>query len=337
MKRVAVIGNGNWATAIAKVIANNITASNDFNHELLLYVHEEIYQQQKLSEYINAIKSNPIYLPGIRLPDNIKAVTETDEINEADVLVICLPCRYMDSIKNIKPKKGSFAISLSKGFISVDKDLYTPSEYIKKLLGIECACLCGANIANEVAIDHLSESTVGYTHKDQIGYLEWMFDSETFRPRIIPYDRGIEIAGALKNVVSLGVGIIQGMEWGCNTKAMMFRKGLVESEKLCKLMKGTYLIYESCGIGDVFTSCTEGRNYKCGINMAKRRCQSADIEKEMGGQRLEGPETVKLIIEWLEANNKDISKFPVFQSIHRICFLGEAPEYLYTVLKKSSE
>ncbi|ELA40993.1 glycerol-3-phosphate dehydrogenase (NAD(+)) [Vittaforma corneae ATCC 50505] len=337
MKKVAVIGNGNWGTTVSRLIANNITATQDFDSELLLWVHEEMYQHQKLSEYINALRTNPIYLPGVRLPDNIRAVTSFDEINEADIFVICLPCKFLDTIKEIKPKKGSFAINLSKGLILKDEKLYTPSEYIESILKIECASLCGANIAIEVATEQLSECTVGYTDKDQINCLEWMFDNDYFRPRIIPHDIGIEICAALKNIVSLGFGIIEGMEWGSNTKAMLFRKGLVEMERFCKLMKGKFLVLESCCIGDLLTSCLNGRNFRCGMQMAKDRCKSAEIEKKMGGQKLEGPETVMMINSWLEANNMEIRNFPVFQAIHRICFLGEAPEFLHSVLKKSGE
>jgi glycerol-3-phosphate dehydrogenase (NAD+) len=337
MKRIAIVGCGNWGTAISKLIANNIIASDDFNPEVLLWVYEEIYQNQKLSDYINAIRSNPIYLPGVRLPENIRAVTGFDEINQADVLVICLPCRFLDVIKQIKPKNGAFALNLSKGLILNYKKLCTPSQYIKNLLNIECASMCGANIASDVALDQLSESTLGYTKNEQISYLEWMFDCDTFRPRIIPYDIGIEICGALKNIVSLAVGIVEGMDWGSNTQSMAFRKGFVEMERFCKLMKCKFFIYESCCIGDLFTSCRGGRNYRCGIEMARNRCCSCDVESEMGGQKLEGPETVRMIAEWMVANDMEISKFPVFQAIHRICFLGEAPEYLHSVLKKSSE
>lgn len=335
--KIAVIGNGSWGTAIAKVIANNIAVSDNFDPELLLYVREETYENQKLSEYINELRINPIYLPGVKLPDNILAVTSYDDIKNADVYVICLPCKYLDTIKDLKPKSGSFAVNLAKGLILKDKKLCTPTEHIKSILKIECACLYGANLAVEVATDQLSETTIGYTEKDQVNCLECMFDSETFRPRIIPYEIGMEISAALKNVVSLGFGIAEGMGWGSNTKSMMFRKGLVEIDKFCKLMKGKFMVYESCGIGDLLASCMGGRNFKCGAEMGRKRCSSADVEGKMGGQKLEGPQTVKMLVSWLEVNELEVNEFPVLQAIYRICFQGEAPEHLHSVLKKSSE
>lgn len=337
MKKVAVIGNGSWGTAVARIIANNVVTTSNFDPEVLLFVHDEMYQNQKLSEYINELRLNPIYLPGVKLPENILAVTDMGKISQADVYVICLPCKYLDVIKDIKPKQGSFAVNLSKGLILKDKKLCTPSEHIKDLLKIECACLYGANLAVEVATDHLSETTIGYTNKEQVNCLEWMFESESFRPRIIPYEIGMEVSAALKNVVSLGFGIAEGMEWGSNTKAMVFRKGLVEIDKFCKLMNGRFMVYESCGIGDLLTSCMGGRNYTCGVEMGRNRCSSDDVEKKLNGQKLEGPETVKMLNEWLEVNGMAIHNFPILQAVHRICFLGEAPEYLHSVLKKSTE
>ncbi|KAM0681759.1 hypothetical protein GINT2_000274 [Glugoides intestinalis] len=335
MKKVAIVGNGNWGSAIAKIIANNIIGCTSFDPEVLLWVHEEIYQNQKLSEYINAFKLNPIYLPGIKLPQNLLATTDFDLINNADIIVICLPTRFLDIIRNIKPKEGTFAINLSKGLIFKDQRLYMPSEYIRSILKIDCACLMGPNIAIEVATDSLSECTVGYTNKKQLNCLEWMFDSHYFKPKFIPYDIGIEICGGLKNVISIGFGIADGMEWGSNTKAIVFRKGLVEIERFSKVVDAKFLILESCCIGDLLTSCLSGRNFRCGVEIAKSRCKSDEVEKNMNGQKLEGPETVKIIHDFLEARGIEFSQFPVFQSIYGICFLGASPEQLYEALKKN--
>lgn len=337
MKKVAIVGNGSWGTAVAKLVANNVAGASDFDSEVLMWVHAEMYQNQKLADYINELKTNPIYLPGVRLPDNIRAVSGFDEISQADIYIICLPCKFLDTVREIKPKANSFAVNLCKGLIFKENRLHTPCEYIKGILKIECACMYGANLAGEVADEQLSETTIGYTKDDQVSSLEWMFESEYFRPRILPYEIGMEVSAGLKNVISLGFGIAEGMEWGSNTKAMLFRKGLVEIDKLCKLMKGKFLVYESCGIGDLLTSCMGGRNYKCGVEMGRSRCKSEDVEQKMGGQKLEGPETVKMVSNWLEANGHDVAGFPVLQAVHRICFLGEAPEYLYSVLKKSKE
>lgn len=336
-KKVAIIGNGNWGTTIAKVIANNILGTSDFDPEVLLWVFEETYQQQKLSEYINEIRINPIYLPGIKIPENIRAVTTFDEINTADILVFCLPTRFLSIIREIKPKKGAFGVNLCKGFILRDERLKVPSEYIRDALGIECCSLMGANIAVEVASDQLAECTVGYTKNDQVSWLEWMFDSHTMRPRMVQYDRGMEICGGLKNIISLGFGIVDGMEWGLNTKAMLFRKGLVEIERLCQMTKSKMFLLESCCVGDLLASCLGGRNYRCGVEMAKKRCLSKVIEEKLGGQKLEGPEASKMLVEWCECNKIEVSQFPIIQAVHRICFLGEAPEYLYSVLKKTKE
>jgi glycerol-3-phosphate dehydrogenase (NAD+) len=165
MKRIFIVGNGNWGTTIAKVIAENVTKSKLFENEVLLYVHDEIYENQKLSEIINQKHSNPIYLPGIKLPDNIKAVTDLSLADQSDIIIICIPHQFIGIIKDIKPKSGCFAINLSKGFIMEGNELLMPSEYISRILKIECCCLMGANIAAEVALEKLCECTIGFTQK----------------------------------------------------------------------------------------------------------------------------------------------------------------------------
>lgn len=335
MKKVAIVGNGNWGTCILKLVANNIQNYCVFDHEVLLWVYEEIYQNQKLSEYINAFKSNPIYLPGVKLPNNIKAVTELDEVEQCDIVIICLPHQFIKrTLSDLKMKKGAYAINLSKGMIIEDGKLYLPSEYISKVLKIDCCCLMGANIAKDVAKEEICDCTIGYANKAQYDELEMLFDNDYFRPKIIPYNKGMEICGGLKNIISIGFGIVEGIEYGSNTKAMVFRQGLIEMERFCSLIGAKFMVLESCCVGDLFTSCMSGRNVQCGILMSKDRCKYQDVERTMRGQKLQGPETSKVIHEWLVANNHDTSKFPVMEAIYRICHDGEDGFYLVSILKK---
>lgn len=334
MIRIAVIGNGNWGTAVAKVIASNTEKYLCFGDEVLLWVHEEMYQNQKLSEYINAFKSNPIYLSGVKLPDNIRAVTDRGEIEECDILVVCLPHQFIGTLADFKTKAGAFAVNMSKGVIVEDKRMYMPSEYISRILGIECCSLMGANIAHEVAQEMLSGCTVGYTKKEQAEVLEMMFENDYFRPRIIPYDRGIEICGGVKNIISLGFGLVDGMDCGSNTKAMVFLQGLIEIERLCSLIGAKFLALESCCVGDLLASSLSGRNFSCGHRMARECCTAEHVEKCMSGQKLQGPETAKSVHEWLQANKHDLSRFPLIEAVYRICYEGESAQHILHVLKK---
>lgn len=334
MKKIAIIGNGNWGTTVAKVVASNIEKYLCFDEEVLFWVHEETYQNQKLSEYINAFKSNPIYLCGVKLPDNLRAVTTFEEIENCDIVVICLPHQFIRVLDGLKVKAGAFAINMSKGIIIEDTKMYMPSEYLSKILHVDCCCLMGANIASEVARETLSDCTIGYTRKEQIEDLEMMFENDYFRPNIIPYDRGIEVCGGLKNIISTGFGLVDGMDCGANTKAMVFRQGLIEIERLCKLIGAKFLILESCCVGDLLASCLSGRNFNCGSRMARESCTTEHVEKNMHGQKLQGPETAKSVHEWLLANKHSLSEFPLIEAVYKICYEGETAQHLLTVLRK---
>lgn len=332
--KIVIIGNGNWATTIAKVIAENVLTTDSFNKEVKMFVHEEIYKDTKLSEFINTFNTNPIYLEGVELPKNIIAVTDISIANEADILVICIPHQFIDIIKDIKPKKGAFAINLSKGFVVKDQELLMPSTYIKRVLGIECCCLMGANLACEVAQKKLAECVLGFTKVEQVELLEKMFKNSYFRAKALPYNEGMEVCGGLKNIIALGYGIVKGNEWGSNAESIVFRKGLVEIKNFCELIKADFMVLETFCIGDLLTSCTAGRNFKCGIELGKCKNLVCEIENRMKGQKLQGPDTAKSVCEWLDLVGAKKENFKLFYTIYKICFQGEPASILKSVLEE---
>jgi glycerol-3-phosphate dehydrogenase (NAD+) len=370
MKRVVVIGNGNWGTTIAKLIAENVAESDIIENTVRMYVHEEEYNNRKLSEIINEDRINSKYLPDVLLPSNLLAFTNMDECSTADIFIFCIPHQYITSMKHIKRKEHSFGVNLCKGLIHENATLYAPSEYISKMLKMDVCSLMGANIANEVARQCLSDTTIGYQKEHQIPYLRAMFESCYFKPTYMPYNRGMEVSGAVKNIVGVAYGIICGLSdkysqeatcgnsinasgnsisnigvngsakdaftfnIGTNTKAMVFRKGLMEIERACKVMQGQFYCLESACLGDLFVSCLSGRNFKCGYEIARYGSNVEEIESRMNGQRLQGPLTAKEMYHWLISSNCNMSDFPIIESVFNICFNNEAAESLYQRLQK---
>lgn len=208
-----------------------------------------------------------------------------------------------------------------------------PSEYISNVLKLECCCLMGANVAKFVAREEVCDSTIGYADKSQCEELKQLFECDYFHPDIVPYNKGIELCGGLKNIISLGVGLIEGLELGSNTKAMVFRQGLKEIKELSGLLDADMMILESCCIGDLFTSCLSGRNYECGVKMGLKKLNYLEIEKLMNGQKLQGPDSAKHLHNWLIATNTDLSKFPIFTAIYEICFNSKPSEHIVDTLK----
>ncbi|KAI5175608.1 glycerol-3-phosphate dehydrogenase (NAD+) [Pancytospora epiphaga] len=331
--KIAVIGGGNWGTAIAKLIGENVLRESDFNNEVILWIYEEVYNEINLSEQISMSHENPKYLPGVKLPKNLIIRTEYD-LSDADILVFCMPHQFLDILKNFKIKKGVFGINLGKGMIDTGHELLAPSEYIASMLGIDCSCLMGANIATEVAEEKFSDSTLGAVNQNHSELFKRLFQSAYFKVEAVPYDKSIEICSALKNVVSIAVGICDGMEWGKNTYALIFRQGLKEMKRFCGVMKGTLEICSSACVGDLLVSCLCGRNYKCGVALGKERITVKSYEKSMNGQMLQGPGTALTVVSWLKNQKYDEKEFPVIFMVNDICQGISEPSSLLSMLKQ---
>lgn len=147
--RIAVIGSGNWGMTVAKLIAENAACVEDLDDVVLLWVYEEVYKGTRISD-INKGHVNPKYLPGVQLPVSVTARTEYD-FSDADILIFCLPHQFLDSLKKFRINEGAIRINLFKGLLVRKGKMLVPSEYIGRMLGVECSCLMGANIACEVA------------------------------------------------------------------------------------------------------------------------------------------------------------------------------------------
>jgi glycerol-3-phosphate dehydrogenase (NAD+) len=140
------------------------------------------------------------------------------------------------------------------------------SDIIRKGLdGIDTSVLMGANVANEVAKEDFCETTIGYTNEKNGKAWQKLFNDTMFRVAIVEDTVGVELCGALKNIVAIGAGFCDGLGYGGNTKAAIIRIGLLEMKLFCeKYYKGIKVetFFESCGLADLITTCFGGRNRK---------------------------------------------------------------------------
>ena len=313
-------------------------------------INNNHHQTAKLSNVINEQHENIKYLPGVKLPENVKAIPNLEEaVRDATVLIFVLPHQFLPKLlptirAHVNPTR-CHGISLIKG-LDFDADTKLPvliSKSIENVMGnqFRCGVLMGANVADEVARQRTCESTLACDFgSDSVNErIRQIFDEEHFRVSRITDVAGAEACGALKNIIALGAGFVDGLNLGGNTKAALLRIGLLEMTKFCTMFfegveKGTFM--ESCGVADLITTCYGGRNRKCASQFAKRRgvepayldsesCTKlwSAIESDMlNGQKLQGTLASQEVYHLLRARNL-LYEFPLMTAIYEISFEGK--------------
>lgn len=345
--KVSVIGSGNWGSAIARIIGENVKKFYDtFDPNVRMYVYEEIVDGRKLTEIINTQHENIKYLPGYKLPENVTAVPDiVAACDDADILVFVLPHKFI--VPTCKPlvgkiKPGAIGISLVKGFDIAPGGggIELISTVIHKFLNIEMCVLMGANLASEVADGKFCETTIGCRDPHNGLLLKRLIQTDYFRVTVIDDIPTIEVCGALKNIVAVGAGFVDGLGYGDNTKAAVIRLGLMEMIAFTDTFYpgaklGTF--FESCGVADLVTTCYGGRNRKVAEAFVKSNKSIEELEKEMlNGQKLQGPETAEEVFTMLNKKNM-LDRFPLFVAIHRICSREIPPSEMIQCIKNHPE
>mmetsp|Transcript_24559 Transcript_24559/g.75883 ORF Transcript_24559/g.75883 Transcript_24559/m.75883 type:complete len:240 (+) Transcript_24559:2-721(+) len=219
------------------------------------------------------------------------------------------------------------SVSLIKGGLELEGGkLGLCSDVLRKLLDHNVSVLMGANVANEVAQGQFCEATLGTDApaEDQATLVK-LFDCPDFRVRAVDDIAGVELCGALKNVVALGAGFCDGLNYGGNTKAAVIRIGLEEMTAFIRhfhpgVKDNTFL--ESCGVADLITTCFGGRNRKCAEAFVRGAGSKpwAEIERELlGGQKLQGTLTAQEI--WPVMHEHGLcEKLPLLSTVYQIAF-----------------
>ena len=366
--RVALIGSGNWGSAVARIVGANVArlGAERFAQEVRMYTYEEtLADGRKLTEVINATHENVKYLPGKLLPVLVVAEPSLRRaVAGADLLVWVVPHNFLPRMyaevraglleggRAEADLAGVRSISLIKGadFDRAAGRLVLISESIRAGVGCapHCEVLMGANVANEVAEGHFCEATVGFDGAAGDAHAAgaaraaalWreLFDAPSFRVQLCPDRAAVELCGALKNVVALAAGFVDGLGLGGNTKAAVMRRGLLEMLAFCRLRAPATraeTLFESCGVADLITTCFGGRNRKCAAAFAERADKGVTweaLEAELlGGQKLQGTGTCDEVVADLGHAGR-LADFPLFRAVHDVMHKRHPVAYLLEAL-----
>jgi len=264
---VAVIGAGSWGTTVATIVSGHAaTVLWGRNPEIVAAVNER--------------HENPEYLPGIRLPDELRATTDLVEAcATADVVIMAVPSHgFRAVLEAAAPFVAADVpvVSLTKG---LERDsMLRMSEVVLEVLPDHdpgrVAVLTGPNLAIEVAEGQPAASVIACSDAPTAQRLQLLCMSSRFRVYTNPDVVGCEIAGVLKNVIAIAVGTAAGLGYGDNTQAALITRGLAELARLGAALGGEPLTFAGlAGLGDLVATCTspKSRNRSVGVELGRGR------------------------------------------------------------------
>ncbi len=315
MANVGVMGAGSWGTALALLLHSN-------GHQVTVWSinEEEVEMLSKEREH----KSK---LPGVKIPEDMVFTSDMETaIKEKDFLVLAVPSAFTrGTTRNMKPfvKEGQIIVDVAKG---IEEDtLMTLSQQIEEEIPqANVAVLSGPSHAEEVGRGLPTAVVIGAKTEETARYLQEMFMNHVFRVYISSDMLGMELGGALKNVIALAAGIADGMGYGDNTKAALITRGIAEIARLGVKMGGAIESFTGLtGIGDLIVTCASvhSRNRKAGYLMG----QGKTMEEAMA--------EVKMVVEGVysaKAAAKLGKKYgvalPIVDKVNEVLFEGKDPK-----------
>ncbi len=285
MSRITVLGSGAWGTAIA------LSLCRRGGHQVTLWAHSP-----ELAQQIADARENTQFLPGFPLPAGLIVTGDSDAITAADILVSVIPSEFLrPTLLRIRAhlRSGQFVVSATKGledrtFFRMTQVLSETLEPAGRLLSI--GALSGPSFAFEVAQGQPTAVTVAFSDPQISALIQQEFSSETLRLYTSSDVIGVELGGALKNVIAIAAGIAAGAGLGFNSTAALITRGIAEITRLavaCGARRDT--LAGLSGIGDLVLTCTGSlsRNRSVGQALGQGR-KLPQILESLGGKVAEG-------------------------------------------------
>ena len=314
MAKVSVLGAGSWGTALSLLLCKN-------GHEVTLWsaLEDEVRMLCEKREHESK-------LPGVRLPEDMKITADLeDSLQDPDVAVLAVPSPFTRSTAHrMAPfvKKGQIIVNVAKGV--EEHTLMTLSEIISEEIPQADVCvLSGPSHAEEVGKGLPTTCVVSAEKRETAEYLQGIFMSPVFRVYTTPDILGVELGGALKNVIALAAGTADGLGYGDNTKAALITRGIAEISRLgTKMGARAETFYGLSGIGDLIVTCASvhSRNRKAGYLIGQ------------GMSMQEAMDEVKMVVEGVYSTKAAVKlgkeygvSLPIIDKVNEVLFEGKDP------------
>ena len=308
-KKIGVLGAGSWGTVLADIAANN-------GYEVLIWS-----RNPNTVNEINTNHTNKKYSGSKKLHKNIKATSNQKDILILSHVIVCIPSASVRSFfkKNKKHimSETSFLIA-SKGLEK--KTFFSMSEILKEELEMESniSVLSGPNLASEIIEGMAAACVIAAKNKKTGKEFSDILDRQSFKVFLNNDVKGVELAGALKNIYAIVSGLSDGLGNKKNTKAMILTRSLVEMSHLFESLKLKKLtLLGLAGVGDLFATASseKSRNYSFGYLLGKGK--SREEAKKIINQVIEGEKTLKIVYEKVSALELDM---PIVEKLYNIVF-----------------
>ncbi len=314
IKNIAVVGSGSWGTAISVLLEKN-------GHNVTLWSWK-----QSESDALKKDRENKEFLPNIHLGDNISYTSDISCVEDKEIIVLVTPSSVIRSTAKSMSKyvgKDSIIVILSKGL--EDGTLKTLSEVVEEEIPqSKVVVMSGPSHAEEVARFIPTANVAASKYKDAIITVQDAFMCETFRVYTGDDVLGVQLGGALKNVMALCAGIIDGVGFGDNTKAALMTRGIKEISRLgIKMGANLDTFYGLSGIGDLIVTCTSmhSRNRRAGILIGQGNSLQDTLDK------------VHMVVEGVhcasaayELGKKYEVEMPIINEAYKVLYNGKSPK-----------
>jgi glycerol-3-phosphate dehydrogenase (NAD(P)+) len=317
MAGVGVVGGGSWGTAMAHHMA-----LKGFHVDLWIR-EEDVYYQVKEN------RVNETFLPGIKLSERISPVRSFREVGtEKELLLIVVPSHVFRDIATELSPFLSPSMPLVVGTKGIENEtLMTMSQVVKSVLPgsypNSLGCLSGPSFAREVCYKHPTAVTLASRNEKLAKYLQKLFSADYFRVYTTQDVIGVELGGALKNVIAIAAGALDGLGFGYNARAALITRGLAEITRLGVAMGAKPLTFAGlAGIGDLILTCTGdlSRNRMVGLRIAK----GIPIEEIISGMKMVA-EGIKTSLSAYNLAKKMGIEMPISTEVYNIIYEEKDP------------